>query len=160
MDGARGFADDEDPDRLFSVNIDVELERLTQRIAWTAEFRLDLSQRPELRRVRSTVADRLNFGRSEQEPMGGLLLVVDELVANAYVHATNPGELRVTRQSRGILVEVTDDQADAGDLGPESCRDTHGLRLVGHLSLEWGVRPEQAGKVVWALVPVQTYYET
>ncbi len=32
-----------------------------------------------------------------------------------------------------------------------------GLRLVGQLSLDWGVRTDSLGKVVWALVPVEVY---
>src|SRR5438093_1813772 len=86
---------------------DEAVGQLLLRVALTAEVTLDLTGRPTLRRIRSTVADCLGFGR--HEPLGALLLVVDELVGNAYRHTPRPSGLRVTRERRGLLVEVADD---------------------------------------------------
>ncbi|MFI6302436.1 ATP-binding protein [Amycolatopsis thailandensis] len=148
-------------DSEFPDDIRFELDRLIKRVAWTAEITLSLAKRPEQRRVRSTVANCLGFGRGK-EPLGAVLLVLDELVANAYRYTT-PGELRITRQTRGVLIEVTDDDPDTEELQSRaegrSVPGYHGLLLVAHLSLEWGVRPEGTGKVVWALVPTRMYYE-
>jgi len=147
----------------YSENVELELDRLIQRIIWTAEVKISLAKRPERRRVRSTIANCLGFGRSKEEPLGAVLLVLDELIANAYQHTTTPGELRVTRQAQGTLIEVTDDDPDIENLNSRTRnllgQGYHGLRLVAHLSLSWGVRPEEAGKVVWALVPAQMYDE-
>ncbi|WP_410652629.1 ATP-binding protein [Amycolatopsis sp. cmx-4-54] len=162
MNREPGFTNEDDFERDFRANIDVELERLTQRVAWTAEIKLDLTKRPEPRRVRSTVANCLGFGRSREEPIGAVLLVLDELVANAYRYTT-PGELRVTRQPDGILIEVSDEDPGVENMQASaeapSVQSDHGLRFVAHLSLEWGTQPEGKGKVVWALVPAKMYYE-
>lgn len=135
------------------AELEVELERLCRRVADAAEVTVDLRNRPALRRVRSVVADRVGFGRGTDEPLGALLLVVDELVSNAYRHADEPGELRVVRQLRGFMVEVSDDGRDLGGLptSPDSAR--YGLRLIGRLAVDWGFRPGRTGKSVWALVP-------
>ncbi|MEV7548446.1 ATP-binding protein [Amycolatopsis sp. NPDC089917] len=147
----------------FPEDIDFELDRLIKRVAWTAEIKLALAKRPEQRRVRSTVAGCLGFGHGKEDSLGAVLLVLDELVANAYRYTTTPGELRITRQIRGVLIEVTDDDPDLESLktrsGSGSVHGYHGLLLVTHLSLEWGARPEGNGKVVWALVPARRHDE-
>lgn len=162
MSGQLDPADD-GTDPPFPEDIHLEVERLIQRVSWAAEVRLGLSNRPELRRVHATVVNCLGFGRGEHEPLGAVVLVVDELVSNAYRHTATPGVLGITRTSRGLLVEVTDDDPDAERMRARADErfgsGHHGLRLVAHLSLEWGVRPEESGKVVWALVPAQLYFE-
>ncbi len=141
------------------AELEAELDRLCRRVACAAEVTIDLRNLPELRRIRSVVADHLGFGRGEDEPLGALLLVVDELVSNAYRHTDGPGELRVVRQVRRFLVEVSDDDPGLDALRSASTTAHFGLRLVGQLSLDWGFRTERAGKAVWALVPAQMYYE-
>ncbi|WP_290056203.1 ATP-binding protein [Amycolatopsis solani] len=127
---------------------------LSLRVAASAELTLDLSTRPLLRRVRSIVADCLGFGLPQDELLGALLLVVDELVGNAYRHTGQPARLRITRERRGLLVEVSD-----GDPSIErvAAGNGHGLRLIDQLSQGWGVRATAPGKVVWALVPVHLF---
>ncbi|WP_410660562.1 ATP-binding protein [Amycolatopsis sp. lyj-112] len=138
------------------ADLEAELERLCRRVAGAAEVALDLGDRPDLRRVRSVVAEHLGFGRGKAEPLGALLLVIDELVSNAYRHTAAPGDLRITRRLRGFMVEVSDGDPD---LRSASAAQHHGLRLVGQLSRDWGFRAEPTGKTVWALVPAQMYYE-
>ncbi|MEV6872431.1 ATP-binding protein [Amycolatopsis sp. NPDC051128] len=133
---------------------DQAVEQLSLRVALAAEVTLDLTGRPALRRIRSTVAACLGFGR--HEPLGAPLLVVDELVGNAYRHTARPSGLRVTRERRGMLVEVADDDAAIGRV---SVGGGHGLKLVGRLSVHWGVRAAAPGKVVWALVPGYLFRE-
>jgi anti-sigma regulatory factor (Ser/Thr protein kinase) len=135
---------------------DHAVQRLSLRVATAAELTVDLATRPAPRRVRATVADCLGFGRPKDEPLGALLLVVDELVSNAYEHTDRPWRLRVTRERRGLLVEVSD--ADAR-IGRVAAGGGHGLRLVGQLSHGWGVRATAPGKTVWALVPAQLFRE-
>ncbi|OXM55013.1 ATP-binding protein [Amycolatopsis alba] len=141
------------------AELEAELDRLCRRVAGAAEVTLDLRNLPELRDIRSVIADQLGFGRGEDEPLGALLLVVDELVSNAYRHTDGPVELRVNRQVRSFLVEVADDDPDLEALRSTLETARYGLRLVGQLSLDWGFRGEQAGKTVWALVPAQQYYQ-
>jgi anti-sigma regulatory factor (Ser/Thr protein kinase) len=135
---------------------DLVVERLSLRVATAAELTVDLTTRPALRRIRSTVAGCLGFGRTKQEPLGALLLVVDELVGNAYDHTAGPSALRVTRERRGLLVEVSDDDPSIERVAA-GCG--HGLQLVEQLSLGWGVRATGPGKTVWALVPAQLFRE-
>ncbi|MFC3453749.1 ATP-binding protein [Amycolatopsis speibonae] len=141
------------------AELEAELDRFCRRVAGAAEITLGLRNLPELRDIRSVVADSLGFGRGEDEPLGALLLVIDELVSNAYRHTDGPGELRVNRHVRSFMVEVSDDDPDLEALrsAPESTH--YGLRLITQLSLDWGFRGERAGKTVWALVPAQLYYE-
>ncbi|MEV7548752.1 ATP-binding protein [Amycolatopsis sp. NPDC089917] len=141
------------------AELEAELDRFCRRVAGAAEVMLDLRNLPELRDIRAVVADRLGFGRGEDEPLGALLLVVDELVSNAYRHTDRPGELRVNRQVRSFLVEVSDDEPDVEALRSPAENAGYGLRLIHHLSLDWGFRREPTGKTVWALVPAQLYYE-
>ncbi|MBB5851376.1 ATP-binding protein [Amycolatopsis umgeniensis] len=141
------------------ADLEAELDRLCRRVAGAAEVTIDLRNRPELRRIRSVAADNLGFGRSEDEPLGALLLVIDELVSNAYRHTDGPAELRVARQVRSFMVEVSDDDPGLAALRSAPTTTHYGLRLVGQLSLDWGFRTERTGKAVWALVPAQMYYE-
>ncbi|MBE1494582.1 hypothetical protein H4696_001682 [Amycolatopsis lexingtonensis] len=127
---------------------------LSLRIAVAAELTIDLTTRPPLRRIRSTVADCLGFGLPRGELLGALLLVVDELVGNAYAHTGRPSRLWITRERRGLLVEVSDEDPAIERV---AAGNGHGLRLVSQLSHGWGVRGGAAGKTVWALVPVRLF---
>ncbi|MGW4527705.1 ATP-binding protein [Amycolatopsis sp. NPDC004378] len=140
------------------MNFDEELTQLTRRVAATADTTVELSGHPDLRQVRKAVVDALMFGARPTDRFGPVLLVIDELVGNAYLHTTAARELHVTRAAKNLLIEVSDrdpDVAAVRELRPGSGR--YGLRLVGQLSLDWGVRADRDGKVVWALVPVEVY---
>ncbi len=140
------------------MDFDAELMRLTRRLAAAAETTVPLRDRPDLRRVRSVVAEALTFGAQPNDRFGAVLLVIDELVGNAYRHTTAVRELHVTRTDENLLIEVTDCDPDATSVRvyrPGSGR--FGLRLVDQLSLDWGVRADSDGKVVWALVPIVEY---
>ncbi len=90
-----------------------------------------------------------------EDRLGAVLLVIDELVGNAYRHATTPRLLSVGRTSSNVLIEVSDRDPVAGVV--RIVASGYGLRLVGQLSLDWGVRTDSRGKVVWALVPLDVY---
>ncbi|WP_290057653.1 ATP-binding protein [Amycolatopsis solani] len=140
------------------VDFDEELAELTRQVAGAAEARVVLDGLPDLRHVRSHVAGSLTFGADPGDRFGGVLLVIDELVSNAYRHTTAARELHVTRRAEHLLVEVSDRDPDATTVRachPGSGR--YGLRLVEQLSLDWGVRADSGGKVVWALVPIRVF---
>lgn len=140
------------------MDFDEELAQLTRKLADAAEMTVALHDRPDLRRVRSSVAEALAFGDCPGDRFGGVLLVIDELVGNAYQHATAVRELRVTRKAGNLLVEVSDHDPDVTSLHESRPESTcYGLRLVDQLSLDWGVRADDAGKVVWALVPITVF---
>ncbi|MET8999211.1 ATP-binding protein [Amycolatopsis sp. NPDC004169] len=143
------------------MDFDEELARLTREPAGAAGTRVSLCGLPDLREVRSRVAESLTFGACPDGRFGGVMLVIDELVGNAYRHATAVRELQVARAGEHLLVEVSDHDPDVAAVRaghPGSGR--YGLRLVGQLSLDWGVRLDRAGKVVWALVPLQGFPAT
>ncbi|GHG50736.1 MULTISPECIES: ATP-binding protein [Amycolatopsis] len=121
----------------------------------TMDVTVDLAGRPDLREVRAAMVGKLLPGAEADDRFGAVLLVVDELVSNAYRHATVPKSLRIGRASDNVLVEVSDGDAVAGAVRVVALR--YGLRLVGQLSLDWGVRTDSHGKVVWALVPVKVF---
>lgn len=86
-------------------------------------------------------------------------LVVSELVANAFVHASGP-QVRVTVTRRGetlVRVAVIDDSPALPESRPVSDRaeSGRGLTLVAaHCHGRWGVDVLDRGKSVWADVPV------
>lgn len=121
----------------------------------TADVTVDLTGRPDLRQVRAAMIEAILPDAEPDDRFGAVLLVVDELVGNAYRHAAAPKLLRVGRMSDNVLVEVSDGDAVAGAVRVVELR--YGLRLVGQLSLDWGVRTDSRGKVVWALVPVKVF---
>lgn len=86
--------------------------------------------------------------------------IVGELAANAVVHAKGIGEffeVGLRRRDGVLIVEVSDSfqwrMPESRDAGPADC-DGRGLVIVEALSDQWGVRPREAGKTVWAHLPV------
>ncbi|MET8846051.1 ATP-binding protein [Amycolatopsis sp. NPDC004625] len=126
-----------------------------ERAGWVADVTVELGGRPDLREVRATMVKALLPDAQPNDRFGAVLLVADELVGNAYRHATTPQSLRVGRASSTVLIEVSDGDPIAGAVQIRTLK--YGLRLVGQLSLDWGVRTDSLGKVVWALVPLDIY---
>ncbi|SCK35953.1 ATP-binding protein [Streptomyces sp. WMMB 322] len=96
-------------------------------------------------------------------PYGGtahdeLVLVVDELAANAVQHGRVSGrDFRLTLTALGstVRVEVTDTRAESMPvtaLPSEDREGGRGLLLVAALAARWGWRPRRdgPGKTVWA----------
>ncbi|MCX2949349.1 ATP-binding protein [Lentzea sp. NEAU-D7] len=79
-------------------------------------------------------------------------LVVTELVSNGIDHGEGPITLTVSRKAGGMLVEVRDESPKLPELRPvdPSSPRGRGMQLVQALSVEWGTRPQNGGKVVWA----------
>jgi len=82
------------------------------------------------------------------------LIVIAELLENAYLHAGGAHQLRL--HHRKDPCEVTVAVADAGAGKPRMRTPDHGggrgLLLVDRLSLAWGVSHHDDGKLVWARV--------
>ncbi|MGK2948839.1 MAG: ATP-binding protein [Acidimicrobiales bacterium] len=80
------------------------------------------------------------------------LLIASELVTNAIVHARSPLRLQLRLTRDVVRIEV----ADEGHGTPEPRepdRDRpggRGLPIIEALSIDWGMSPTTAGKVVWA----------
>jgi hypothetical protein len=116
------------------------------------ELRLD--DRPRSDSVRRRVADHFSV-LLHADVVVDLLLLVEELVVNAYLHTTSPRALRISRHVDGLRVEVSDgDPEFSFTRGSRDRLGGWGIPLVDELSCRWGaaVRPE--GKTVWAVLDV------
>jgi len=99
--------------------------------------------------------------------VGDAALVVSELLSNAILHAHPlPGaRVQVTWlvDSGSIEVTVTD---GGGPTRPRALRPSmstlggRGLGIVEHLSRTWGVRADDLGRTVWAVLPAPPTEET
>ncbi|WP_089955921.1 ATP-binding protein [Lentzea xinjiangensis] len=114
------------------------------------EVELDLADRPEVRVVRRWAADAVPHIGAEQ--LQDLLLVVTEMVSNAYDHGQQPVSLRVLVLGVRVRLEVTDTSLDPPVVGRSRIADTRGrgMALVAALTADWGHTTSAAGKVVWA----------
>jgi anti-sigma regulatory factor (Ser/Thr protein kinase) len=92
---------------------------------------------------------------------GDAALVISELLSNAIKHAWPlPGEkVRATWMVDSGSVEVA--VSDGGgptqprqDYPPVAALSGRGLGIVERLSDTWGVRADEAGQTVWAVLPV------
>lgn len=88
-----------------------------------------------------------------------VLVVISELVENVTRHTRGGGELRLTRDDGVIRVEVRDGDAAQPRLLPPDDRRIggRGLLVVAGMARRWGVRPEEAGKTVWAEIDIVIY---
>jgi anti-sigma regulatory factor (Ser/Thr protein kinase) len=131
----------------------------TVQVSWSgadqAEWRvLDVAgtDRRGLTTARRWAETRL--GRLRESDLIDTLIVVGELLENAYVHGGGPRQLRIHRADDPC--EVTVVVADTGG-GEPALRAPgrgggRGLLLVDQLCLDWGVSRHDDGKLVWARV--------
>ncbi|GAA1287609.1 ATP-binding protein [Saccharothrix xinjiangensis] len=110
---------------------------------------------PPLVRVRRWAADAL--ADLTDEELGDCMLVVTELVANAYDHGCVPRSVRLHRSDDPCCVHIEVDDGSVVEptlgrsrLGPQRGR---GLVIVDNLSKDWGTIRHEDGKTVWAQVP-------
>ncbi|MEU5263837.1 ATP-binding protein [Amycolatopsis sp. NPDC021455] len=80
------------------------------------------------------------------------LIVVGELLENAYVHAGGPHQLRIHQALDPCVVTVAVADAGTGEPRPRVPGRTggRGLLMVDQLAFAWGVSHHDDGKVVWA----------
>lgn len=91
-------------------------------------------------------------------------LVVSELLSNAILHAYPlPGErLQVAWAVDGSSVEVAVSDGGSATMPHAghpslSAVSGRGLSIVAHLCQNWGVRTEEVGLTVWAILPAPRY---
>ena len=129
------------------------------RVSWTGADQegwhvLDVAgvDRPGLTAARRWAEARL--GTLSETDLIDALIVVGELLENAYVHGGGPRQLRIHHAHDPC--EVTVAVADVGIGEPKMRVPDHGggrgLLLVDQLSLDWGVSHHDDGKLVWARV--------
>ncbi|MGI5507068.1 ATP-binding protein [Lentzea sp. CA-135723] len=109
-------------------------------------------QRPSLAAVRRWV--RLELMGEDADAVADVLLVVNELVSNAYRYTSEPSFLRVVVDHKKIRVEIAHDARAHPPLRKVSRPQRgYGLVLVARLSDRWGVDRAHGGTVVWADLP-------
>jgi anti-sigma regulatory factor (Ser/Thr protein kinase) len=88
----------------------------------------------------------------DDDTVQSVVLVVDELVTNAVIHAGTPIDVRVQHDAGIVHCVVSDRQTD-GPL-PRIIETAdgrgRGLRLVDVVARRWGVDRDTAGTDVWA----------
>ena len=120
----------------------------TMRVPWTMSSAVD-ARRALVSALRALGVDPIVVDESE--------IVISELVTNAVRHARPlpDGKIRVSWSVRASVVEI--DVTDGG--GPTTPHPAprsvwsaggRGLRIVGSLAHEWGVRENNSGSTVWA----------
>jgi anti-sigma regulatory factor (Ser/Thr protein kinase) len=113
--------------------------------AWT------LTARPTaVAQARDLIRDRL-LGWGLHGLADVVELLVSELVTNALRYGIAPFGLRMTRDARNLMVEVSDGNPTVPRLRHVQVGDEggRGLHLVDELSADWGVRSHPQGKTVW-----------
>jgi len=109
-------------------------------------------QRPSLATVRRWV--RLELMGENANCVGDVLLVVNELVSNAYRYTSEPSFLRVVVEAAKIRIEIAHDSRAHPPLRKVSRPQRgYGLVLVARLSDRWGVDRAHGDTVVWADLP-------
>lgn len=84
-----------------------------------------------------------------------VMLIVSEMVTNAFRHASPPVALEIHSEGDRVLVSVADSSPDQPRprVADEASEGGRGLLLVDLLSDGHGVRPDPPGKTVWAALP-------
>lgn len=119
------------------------------------ELVLDLGEStPPLVMVRRWAA--VALADLSDDVLGDVLLVVTELVTNAFDHGVFAREVRLFRIPGACAVRIeVDDSSPAQPVIGHSRINRHrgrGLVIVARLSKAWGAIPNVVGKTVWAEV--------
>ena len=112
--------------------------------------------------VRHELSADLALRGIDPDSIDEVVLVASELVGNAvrHTHGANGNGLAVdwTLDEAGVTVQVADPSPAAP--APRDPADTEasgrGLHIVQALADDWGVRPTDGGKRVWAHIPIRT----
>ncbi|MDN4172637.1 SpoIIE family protein phosphatase [Nocardioides sp. SOB77] len=104
--------------------------------------------------VRRAVAEQLARWAVPERRVADAVQVVDALVTNVLVHAEPPATVQLRRLDEAVLVEVRDPVLVRPRRRRTSEEDEsgRGLNLVAVLADDWGSRPTDDGKTVWALL--------
>lgn len=119
-----------------------------------ARVRLDASP-TSARAARRFVHDTLRSWGHE-DLADTVVLLANELVTNAVLHARSGVELALLRSARIVRVEIIDESPIAPvrrENGVGEVTTGRGLALVEALAKGWGVEPRGRGKSVWFEVP-------
>lgn len=110
--------------------------------------------------ARRALSDDLKAAGVFDNAVGDAVLVISELVSNAILHAYPlPGErLKVAWVVDGGWLEVAVSDGGSATVPHAEHPSTtsvggRGLAIVAHISRTWGVRTDDIGLTVWAILP-------
>jgi two-component sensor histidine kinase len=100
---------------------------------------------------RRFVAETLQDWQVDEALLEPVLLVTNELVANAIVHAQSAPVLSLAEAGPDLMVKVADSSptVPVPRAGTPDETGGRGLILVQALADQWGFEPHSYGKVVW-----------
>jgi anti-sigma regulatory factor (Ser/Thr protein kinase) len=109
--------------------------------------------------ARRALVSELRTAGVPDDAVGDAALVISELLSNAILHAYPlPGEcVQVTWSVDGEAVEVAVSDGGSATMPkvgqpPALAIGGRGLAIVAHLSQSWGVRIDEVGLTVWAVL--------
>jgi len=108
--------------------------------------------RPSLSEVRRWA--RAQLAAEPDAVVADILLVVNELVSNAYRYTAGPSLLCIGRVRGRVRVEVVHDARTRVARASTGPRQGGGLMLVARLADRWGVERRHGGTTVWADIPL------
>ena len=110
----------------------------------------------ELRRqLRAGLADGARPRDADDDDMGKLLLIFEELTSNGLRHGRAPVRVAVTTTDSGWLIDVSDAATDCPPMpavGRDPADGGLGLHLVARLSAAYGWAVQADRKHVWARI--------
>jgi anti-sigma regulatory factor (Ser/Thr protein kinase) len=108
-----------------------------------------------VRRMRRDLGRALDLRNVSDDAHEAVLLVANELVANAVEHVGSRVHVVAAFCTRSVRIAVSDDSPDAPRLQPPDpfARRGRGLQMVDDLASWWCSTVERGGKTVWAEVP-------
>jgi anti-sigma regulatory factor (Ser/Thr protein kinase) len=91
-----------------------------------------------------------------EPPAEATVLLTNELISNAVLHARTDMELRLSRSDQRVRVEVHDGNTrqPSAAVPPQDATSGRGLLLVEALADRWGIEGTTNGKVVWFELPI------
>lgn len=106
--------------------------------------------------ARATATRAAGAWRLDDDSLGDVLIVVNELVSNAVEHARTPSTLALHLRGSVVRVAVSDASTVPPVVRPFDVRAARGrgMQMVQALSERWGHRRTARGKTVWAEVRV------
>ncbi|MFD8416608.1 MULTISPECIES: ATP-binding protein [unclassified Streptomyces] len=120
-------------------------------LAFRSDDRSD-AVRPGLTFTRRALADWAPD--ADTTAVDDVLLVAAELLANAVDHAGGPLALylRLEPRSARLRIEVSDRVSAEPRVRPLLLDEPRGrgVRIIDRIAADWGSRPEETGKTVWA----------
>jgi anti-sigma regulatory factor (Ser/Thr protein kinase) len=97
---------------------------------------------------------RRHVASADQDLRDSAELLASELVTNGVLHARSDLTLGVVARETCVLIGVTDQNPGRpAERAPDpSAESGRGIALVSRIARQWGVAPQEHGKIIWCLI--------